>query len=72
MNDKPFCCGMLIFPNLTQLDPTGPYEILAHLPGSPETAPPAVREALLARAAPRQKDRARAERVARAAAALSG
>ncbi|HEX3952603.1 MAG TPA: DJ-1/PfpI family protein [Stellaceae bacterium] len=29
-----FRSGMLIFPNLTQLDLTGPYEILARLPGS--------------------------------------
>ena len=26
--------GMLIFPNLTQLDLTGPYEVLARLPGA--------------------------------------
>ncbi|HEX3861688.1 MAG TPA: DJ-1/PfpI family protein [Stellaceae bacterium] len=34
MSDKPFRSGMLVFPNLTQLDLTGPYEILARLPGS--------------------------------------
>src|SRR5713101_9407825 len=34
MSDKRFCSGMLVFPNLTQLDLTGPYEILARLPGS--------------------------------------
>lgn len=34
MADAPFRCGMLIFPNLTQLDLTGPYEILARMPGS--------------------------------------
>jgi cyclohexyl-isocyanide hydratase len=38
--------------------------------GSPDTAPPEVLQQVLARAAPRQKDRA--ERAARAAAALSG
>jgi cyclohexyl-isocyanide hydratase len=34
MNDRPFRSGMLVFPNLTQLDLTGPYEILARLPGA--------------------------------------
>lgn len=34
MSDRPFRSGMLVFPNLTQLDLTGPYEILASLPGS--------------------------------------
>ena len=29
-----FRSGMLIFPNLTQLDLTGPYEILCRMPGS--------------------------------------
>jgi cyclohexyl-isocyanide hydratase len=29
-----FRSGMLIFPNLTQLDLTGPYEILARVPGA--------------------------------------
>ena len=27
-------CGLLVFPNLTQLDLTGPYEVLARLPGA--------------------------------------
>ncbi len=27
-------CGMLVFPNLTQLDLTGPYEVLSRLPGA--------------------------------------
>ena len=26
--------GLLVFPNLTQLDLTGPYEVLARLPGA--------------------------------------
>ncbi|HEV8679920.1 MAG TPA: DJ-1/PfpI family protein [Stellaceae bacterium] len=47
-----------------EYDPAPPFAA-----GSPEKAPPAVREAVLARGAARQKDRA--ERVARAAAALS-
>jgi cyclohexyl-isocyanide hydratase len=34
MSDAPFRSGMLVFPNLTQLDLTGPYEILARLPRS--------------------------------------
>ncbi len=34
MSERPFRSGMLVFPNLTQLDLTGPYEILARLPGS--------------------------------------
>src|SRR4051812_15602004 len=34
MSDAPFRSGLLVFPNLTQLDLTGPYEILARLPGS--------------------------------------
>ncbi len=29
-----FHSGMLVFPNLTQLDLTGPYEVLARLPGA--------------------------------------
>ena len=28
------CIGMLIFPRMTQLDMTGPYEVLARLPGT--------------------------------------
>jgi cyclohexyl-isocyanide hydratase len=31
---KRFRSGMLVFPNLTQLDLTGPYEVLARLPGA--------------------------------------
>ena len=34
MAETNFRCGMLVFPNLTQLDMTGPYEILARMPGS--------------------------------------
>ena len=34
MADAPFRSGMLVFPNLTQLDLTGPYEILARMPNS--------------------------------------
>lgn len=34
MSDRAFRSGMLVFPDLTQLDLTGPYEILARLPGS--------------------------------------
>lgn len=34
MTDMPFRCGLLIFPNLTQLDLTGPYEVLARMPGT--------------------------------------
>jgi cyclohexyl-isocyanide hydratase len=34
MSDRRFRSGMLVFPNLTQLDLTGPYEILARLPDS--------------------------------------
>lgn len=30
--------GLLVFPNLTQLDLTGPYEVLAHLPGAENSA----------------------------------
>jgi cyclohexyl-isocyanide hydratase len=29
-----FRSGLLVFPNLTQLDLTGPYEVLARLPGA--------------------------------------
>ena len=32
MSEKRFRNGMLVFPNLTQLDMTGPYEVLARLP----------------------------------------
>ena len=34
MAEAIFRSGMLIFPNLTQLDLTGPYEILSRMPGS--------------------------------------
>jgi len=34
MSETPFRSGMLVFPNLTQLDLTGPYEVLARLPGA--------------------------------------
>ena len=57
MSEMRFTSGMLVFPNLTQLDLTGSYEVLARLPGA------------LARVEPR-RPRARAERVARAAASL--
>lgn len=32
MTDQPFRAGFLLFPKLTQLDMTGPYEVLARLP----------------------------------------
>jgi cyclohexyl-isocyanide hydratase len=34
MSGTRFRNGMLVFPNLTQLDLTGPYEVLARIPGS--------------------------------------
>jgi len=34
MSETKFTSGMLVFPNLTQLDLTGPYEVLARLPGA--------------------------------------
>jgi cyclohexyl-isocyanide hydratase len=34
MSKAKFRSGMLVFPNLTQLDLTGPYEVLARLPGA--------------------------------------
>jgi cyclohexyl-isocyanide hydratase len=34
MSETPFRSGLLVFPNLTQLDLTGPYEVLARLPGA--------------------------------------
>jgi cyclohexyl-isocyanide hydratase len=34
MSEARFTSGMLVFPNLTQLDLTGPYEVLARLPGA--------------------------------------
>jgi cyclohexyl-isocyanide hydratase len=33
MSDTPRIAGMLLFPAMTQLDLTGPYEVLARLPG---------------------------------------
>ena len=34
MSETRFKSGMLVFPNLTPLDLTGPYEVLARLPGA--------------------------------------
>ena len=34
MGETTLRSGMLVFPNLTQLDLTGPYEVLARLPGA--------------------------------------
>src|SRR6202022_514450 len=34
MSAARFRSGMLVFPDLTQLDLTGPYEVLARLPGA--------------------------------------
>jgi cyclohexyl-isocyanide hydratase len=34
MSETRFRSGMLVFPDLTQLDLTGPYEVLARLPGA--------------------------------------
>jgi len=34
MSETRFRSGMLLCPNLTQLDLTGPYEVLARLPGA--------------------------------------
>jgi len=34
MSTKPFRAGFLLFPHLTQLDLTGPYQVLASLPGA--------------------------------------
>src|SRR5439155_20428264 len=34
MSEMRFRSGMLVFPNLTQLDLTGPYDVLARLPGA--------------------------------------
>ena len=34
MSETRFRSGMLVFPNMTQLDLTGPYEVLARLPGA--------------------------------------
>jgi cyclohexyl-isocyanide hydratase len=34
MNGDKFRSGVLVFPNVTQLDLTGPYEVLARIPGA--------------------------------------
>ncbi|MGF7172418.1 DJ-1/PfpI family protein [Azospirillum doebereinerae] len=34
MTDRPPRFGLLLFPNITQLDLTGPYEVLARVPGA--------------------------------------
>src|SRR5205814_10135343 len=34
MSSTTFRAGFLLFPRLTQLDLTGPYEVLSHLPGA--------------------------------------
>jgi cyclohexyl-isocyanide hydratase len=34
MNDASFHVGLLLFPNITQLDMTGPYEVFTRMPGS--------------------------------------
>lgn len=34
MSGERFRCGLLVFPKLTQLDMTGPYEVLARMPDS--------------------------------------
>ena len=34
MSETRLRCGMLVFPNLTQLDLTGPYEVFARVPGA--------------------------------------
>jgi cyclohexyl-isocyanide hydratase len=34
MSDTPFRIGFLLFPDLTQLDLTGPYEVFASMPGA--------------------------------------
>lgn len=34
MSDAPFRIGLLLFPGLTQLDLTGPYEVFARMPGA--------------------------------------
>jgi cyclohexyl-isocyanide hydratase len=33
-NEQPFQAGLLVFPMLTQLDLTGPYEVLSRMPGA--------------------------------------
>lgn len=37
MTTAPFRAGFLLFPNLTQLDLTGPYEIISSMPGAEAT-----------------------------------
>jgi len=32
--DEPLAIGLLLFPGLTQLDLTGPYEVFARVPGA--------------------------------------
>src|SRR5262250_1365600 len=32
LKDRPLVIGMILFPNLTQLDLTGPYEVFARMP----------------------------------------
>jgi cyclohexyl-isocyanide hydratase len=34
MNDSTFHIGFILFPNITQLDMTGPFEVLSRMPGS--------------------------------------
>ena len=34
MSETRLRCGMLVFPNMTQLDLTGPYEVLSRIPGA--------------------------------------
>lgn len=34
MSESPFRIGFVLFPDLTQLDLTGPYEVLARMPGA--------------------------------------
>ena len=34
MNDSAFHVGFILFPNITQLDMTGPFEVLSRMPGS--------------------------------------
>jgi cyclohexyl-isocyanide hydratase len=34
MSVPPFCIGLLLFPDITQLDLTGPYEVFTKIPGA--------------------------------------
>ena len=34
MSQEAFRIGLLLFPNLTQLDMTGPYEVFTRMPGA--------------------------------------